>query len=318
MNNKILTTISIAVAVVAAAIAAIVVTNNRATIARAQAAKAESREAIAASEAKKAKAEESTEASRQATKMAEAKAAEENRKAKELESLAAEANAKAESDAKEKAKLEAQKSRDDAQAASDARAEAKSKEAAAKAELEKVRVAVNGEIAKSNAVAQAELAQLETEKVKAEKILAEAKLLEDRKIDFETWQARLLELEQELADQKRALTPDIGINDSTNIVWVGEREADVIGGDTNIISRLKRPKVLPENDLSLPEATRRLAHAERKLDEEVSEGVGSAQNAVIKSLTRLYVQAVRDGRVVDAEFYRRSIKHYCPNWEYRP
>jgi len=318
MNNRIMATVCVSVAVLAASVAAIVVTNNRATVARAQAAKAESREAIASSEAKKAKADAATEQSRQAAKEAEAKSAEEQRKARELELQTAKANEAAETAAAERARQEAQKARDEAQTAADARAEAKAKESAAKAELEKTRVAAMAEVAMSNAVAQAAADALAAERVRAEKTLAEAKLYEDRKIDFETWQARLLELEQELAEQKRALTPDVGINDSTNIVWVADREADIIGVDTNALARLKRPKVRPENDLTLPEATRKLSRMERELREEVAGGLSSASNKVIKSLTRLYVQAVRDGRVVDAQFFRQSIKHYYPNWEYKP
>jgi len=38
----------------------------------------------------------------------------------------------------------------------------------------------------------------------------------------------------------------------------------------------------------------------------------------MRTLERLYVDAVKDNRVIDAEFYRQSIKQYYPNWEYRP
>lgn len=315
MNNRMWTIISISVAVVVAAVAAIVVSGNRATTARAQAAKAESREATAASEAKKAKAEEATETARASAAahasekaQADAKKAEADKEKARLEAEKAAADEAV-------AKAEAQKARDEANAAADLRAAAKAEKDKAQAAAEAVRVAAEAEVAKSNAVAQAEAARLATEKLRSDATIAEAKLLELRKIDFETAERDLLELQQDLAERERALTPD---KTAADLVWVGEREADVIGGDTNAVRRLKKAKIAPEDDPSLPESSRELARIERELREDLAVGESSASNKVLKSLTRLYRDARNDGRVLDAEFYRTSIKHYYPNWEYRP
>jgi len=313
MNSKVLTTICIAGAVIAASVAAIVVTNNRAAIARAEATKAESLEAVKASEARKAKAEESAEAARLATKEAEAKAAEEKRKAQELELQAAEANERAEKAAKETAELEEKAEREKAQAAADARAEAKAKEEANKLENERLLKAEEAEIAKSNLVAQAAASQLAAEKLRSEKVIAEAKLIENRKIDFITWEAQLVELQQILAEKERALTPD---KTAADLVWVNDGETDEIGGATNRPVRAKG-WLRPEDNLTLPRGTRRLAREERLQYEADTNRLAIARARIVGTIEPMMVQAIKEDRIVDADFYYNMLKQLYPDWNYK-
>jgi len=315
MDNRTWKIISISAAVIVAAIAAIIVTGNRASTARAQAAKAESREAIASSEAKKAKAEESAEAARASAAASAAAQAKAEAEKAQADKAAAQANADAARAEADAAQAAAQKARDEANAAADLRAAAKAEKDKAQATADAVRIAEEAEIAKSNAVAQAEATRLATEKLKSDAAIAEAKLLELRKIDFEAAERDLMELQQDLAERERALTPD---KTSADLVWVAEREPDVIGGDTNVPRRLKKEKIAPEDDPSLPEATRDLARIDRELREHLATGEAAASNKVLKALTRLYLKARKDGRIIDAEFYRDEIRHYYPHWEYKP
>ena len=97
---------------------------------------------------------------------------------------------------------------------------------------------------------------------------------------------------------------------------MGEREADVIGADTNRLLKA-REKVLPEDDLTIPVESRLLAKADRLAAERRDAAIVAASNRVVKPMERLYLRALKEGRTVDAEFYRKSIKSYYPTWEYR-
>ena len=121
-----------------------------------------------------------------------------------------------------------------------------------------------------------------------------------------------MEYKRELDERERALHPD---KTSADRVWVEEREADVIGG-TNNIRRLK--KVQPEEDMSIPRESRKLAKAERLCAEDFAERVLAASNTVVTTLERLFEAALREDRVVDAAYYKKAIKMYYPNWTYSP
>ncbi|MBO4448135.1 MAG: hypothetical protein J5807_01490, partial [Kiritimatiellae bacterium] len=158
--------------------------------------------------------------------------------------------------------------------------------------------------------AEGENAKLETERLRGERIIAEAKALELRKIDFETFERQLMDYKRELDEREMALHPD---RTSADLVWVEEREADVIGA-TNTVKRLK--KVPPEEDMSIPRESRALARAERLNAADFAERVAAASNEVVTVLERLFETALREDRVVDAAYYRKAIKMYYPNWTY--
>ena len=310
MSGKIVSILAICLTVIAAAVAGVIVTNNRAAEARAKVAKAESEEARAASEAKRARSEESAEASRAAVAQSEAVAAAEKRRAaeatREAEKLALarakEENAKAESDAAA-AKFRASE-------AADLRAAEKARSDAAKAEAEKVVAIAEADARRAEAEAQSAADKLAAEKLRADALIAEASALELRRIDFETLERELVEFQQELDERERALHPD---KTAADLTWVGEREADVIGGETNRVRRTS--KSLPENDAELPRESRALAKAERLALEADAARAAQLRSDLVESLERLYVAALREDRVVDAAFYRKSLKSLYPDWE---
>jgi len=311
--QKSFTPIAFGVAVVAASIAAIVVTNNRATVARAMASAAESREVEADKQLKIAKANEAAEASRAAAAAAAQKKAEADLEIKKSEEAKSVQDAKAAAAALEKTKLEAETQRNSAEAARDLRLAEQKKAEAAKAEFERERQRIEAELAISNAAVAAVSARLEIERRKTEAIISEAKALELRKIDFERIERDLVEYKQELDERERALHPDITIYDSSNVTWVAEREADVIGDDTNRLLRVT--KILPEDNPRLPAATRVLAKEDRLNRQSVTNRMAVSKARILSSLERMRDEARREGRVTDANFYQKSIKSLYPDYQ---
>lgn len=311
--EKFVVPVSVSAAVIAAAIAAIVVTNNRAATARARAAEAESLEIANTKAEKEARLNAEAAAARSRQTADDLKKAEAERETKIAERAKADADAKAAEAAKVKAKLDAEAESSRARAASDMRAAEKAKADAVRDELEKENARIAGELALSNAAVAEATAKLETEKRKTEAIIAEATALKLRKIDFEQLQRDLLEFKQELDERERALHPDVTIYDASNVTWVAEREADVIGGDTNRLLRAK--KVLPENDLSLPEPSRKLAKVDRVRYVASTNRIATTQSKLIGRLEALRDAARSEGRVIDANFYQKSIKSLYPDYK---
>lgn len=309
MNSKVVFALALFASVVAAAVSGVVVMNKREAVARAAAARAESEEATAASEAKKARADESAELARAAAKENEAKAAAEDRQAKEAERETEKLALQRAKEEKAKAAADAETAKAKANEAADLRAAEKAKADAEKAIAEAARLAAQAEADKAKAVADA----LEAERIRSEAVVAEARLLELRKIDFETIERDLIEYRQELDEREAALRPE---KTAADLAWVGDREADIIGGDTNRVRRASKP--LPENDVDLPRETRILARAERLRLEDDAVLANVSSNALVSALERLYLQAVREDRVVDAQYYLKNIKMHYPNWRYKP
>lgn len=308
MRLKYLTIICVALAVIAAAVAAILVSVKRAEEARAY------KEAVAAQEAKAAaekdKQQKATEAESEkrrtaeqnarakadelaAAKLAketaeiEERAAAENRKAKEAESLIAKANSEA---VNVKAAAEAAKAK------------------AARDEREKAVKLAAAETAK----AQAEQAKLEAERIKAEKILAEAKILELRQIDFATMQQELNAWRLDLEEREAAIRPEKTIAD---LAWVGGDEDMEVGSNGTVRVKMKLP-YLAENDRTLPRESRRLAKVERRMREATEERARAVKTSVVKPIEKLYVEAVRENRVIDAAYYRETLKTLYPDWTF--
>ena len=87
---------------------------------------------------------------------------------------------------------------------------------------------------------------------------------------------------------------------------MAEREADVIGNVTNKMRRAV--KILPEQDETRPLASRILARQERLTDEERDGMVAVSRERYGKMLEDLWREAIDESRVLDAEFYLKSLK----------
>jgi len=308
MNQKVLSVISVSLAVIMAAIAAITVSVKRADIARANAEVAASEEARAEAEKRTAIKNAEIQAGKQreaeALKAAAAlknKTSVEERQSREEESRRQALEEKARTAAAKEAAHNAEKAKADAD-----QAQAKQKEAEALAA--RARAEADAKLA----IAQVEADRLAVEKLKADKILAEAKLLELRKVDFETLQHNLLEWKQDLEERERALIPEKTIAD---LQWAGGMEDSTVDEKGNVV-KLVKPVYNPETDRNLPAESRRLAKEDRELRERAAARKESAQNAAIDTLVRLYDRALAEDRTVDAQFYLRSIRSIRPDWNH--
>ena len=294
--------------VICAGVAAVLSSANRAASARARAeaasaaadaASAEARKAEKdaqaeadrrrAAEAKKAEADASLEAAREARIKAEAdeRAALENRKAREAEAARARSDAEAAAAARDTARA-------NAEAAREARAAAQR----------------NAEAEADNARAEAD--RLAIERAKADKSAADAKLLELQRLDLVSFARELAERERDVAEREQALRPEKTIAD---LSWAGGNEDSVIDENGNVAKKPKKV-YLAENDTSLPMESRILAKAERLRSEGAGESAKRVKEAVVASVEALYVAAIKEGRVVDAEFYRKTLKSMYPDWEF--
>ena len=309
MNAKVVSIIAICVAVIVAGVSGVVISMQRADAARAAADKAASEETIASKRAREAELERATAA--QNARTAEAKAASEK---------AALAAAEAEN---EKLKLEKENLATKRALAADERAKADA-EAKKSADL---RAAKDSElkIAKENADAERAKAQAaadELARAEATKAIREAETLKLKvsmaelaaeKRRYEELNAELLDYQKELDERERALRPEKTIAD---LAWLPDEDTEV---DENgrARPRKKEPK-LPENDPTLPKETRALAKANRIRAQ--ADGIieKDARARAVAPVEKLYVAAVKEGRTVDAEYYRTVLKSMYPDWEYKP
>ena len=309
MNTKTLSVLAICAAVVATAVAAIVVSNNRSNEAKAYAeAEAAASDRVAA-EAKIAAKNAEAEAEKRRTAEANAKAKADDLAAKKLAKETADVEAAAAKDRKTAAEAEAKVERAKSDAARSARDEAKTKAESVKMEQQNAKDLLAAESAK----AEAEAAKLATEKLKADKIIAEAKLLELRKTDFETLERDLLEWKLDLEARERALQPEKTI---ASLSWAGGMEDSIIDDKGNISKQTKVP-YNPETDTSLPVASRKLAKTVRQTRERESSDAAKVRDSIVASMEALYIQALKDDRVIDANFYRNSLKSMYPDWEFK-
>ena len=308
MNAKIVAIVAVCVAVIAAGISGVVISMQRADAARAAADKAASEETIASKRAKEAELERAK--AEQNARAAEAKAEKEktalaaaekenenlrleNENLAEKRALAAEERAKADAEAKKAADLKAAKDAELKIAKENADAE-RAKAQASADELERVEA--------TRAIREAETLKL---KVSMAELAAE-------KQRYEELNAELLEYQKELDERERALRPEKTIAD---LAWLPDEDTEV---DENgrAHPRKKEPK-LPENDPTLPKETRELAKANRiraQADDILSE---TSRTRVVTTIEKLYVAAVKDGRTVDAAYYRTVLKSMYPDWEYK-
>ena len=308
MNAKIVSIVAICAAVIAAGVSGVVISMQRADAARAAADKAASEETIASKRAREAELERATAA--QNARAAEAKAESEkaalaaaekenenlrleNENLAERRALAAEERAKADAEAKKAADLKAAKD-----------AELKVAKENADAERAKAQAAAD-ELAR----AEATKAIREAETLKLKVSMAE---LAAEKQRYEELNAELLEYQKELDERERALRPEKTIAD---LSWLPDEDTEV---DENgrAHPRKKEPK-LPENDPTLPKETRELAKANRMRAQ--ADGIleKDARARAVAPIEKLYVAAVKEGRTVDAEYYRTVLKSMYPDWEFK-
>ena len=308
MNAKIVSIIAICVAVMAAGISGVVISMQRADAARAAADKAASEEAIASKRAREAELERATaaqnaraaEAKAEGEKAALAAAEAENEKLKlenenlvEKRALAAEERAKADAEARKAADLKAAK-------------DAELKTAKENADAERAKEAT---VADELARAEATRAIREAETLKLKVSMAE---LAAEKQRYEELNAELLEYQKELDERERALRPEKTIAD---LAWLPDEDTE-IDENGRPHPRKKEPK-LPENDPTLPKETRELAKANRIRAQADGILAEAARARAVAPIEKLYVAALKEGRAVDAEYYRVVLKSMYPDWEYK-
>ena len=306
MSLKSLTTILALLALIAVCVFGVVYFNSKSDIAAAEAAKAQSAAVEAEVLSAKTKAEASQESSKSVTEKAAAaraeaeakKAAADAEKAKTDLEIASEAAKRAEAE-KLKALAEAEKAKALAEEAAARRVIAKAEQEKAKADAAKAKADAEAEASKALA-AQAELDKV---KIASEKVLAEKALLDARISDIEDMERELLDFKRTLDERERALKPELTVRDIASADK--KSEATAIGA-----------KLLDENDLSLPRESRTLAKAKRISLEAEAELLASMRTNTVQRLEKLYVTALVEDRVVDAEFYKNQIKAMYPDWKF--
>lgn len=303
VNIKNLTIILVALAVIIGASAAVVVTINLASKAESEKALAISKEETARLEAKRAKDELVASDLRKQESELRLKAEQEARLRKEEEAKVAEAEAKkAEEDrlsAIERAKA-SQSKKEEAALILDAKKLEAKRAADEKAKAESIEKASHDKLL-------SESAALEREKLASEKIIAEAKILEGRKIDFETWQQQLIQLKIDLDDREAALKPEKSVMD---LEWVGSD--DTAFDEKGHLVKKAKVQYLAENDTTLSKSTRELSRFNRVMHESQTNRANKARLEIEAALLRLYEKAVKEDRIVDADYYKKSLKTLCP------
>ena len=306
--GKIVAVLAICIAVISAGVSGVIISMQRSAQERAAAERAASEETIATKQARAAELERATaeaqareaEAKARSEKTALEAAKEENEKLRleneglaAKKAIAADERTKAEAEAKKAADLKAAKDAELKAAKETADAE-RAKEATAAAELART---------------EATKAIREAETLKLKYSIAE---LQAEKLRYEELNAELVEYQKELDEREKALRPEKTIAD---LAWLPDEDTEV---DENGRAR-PRKKILklPENDPLLPTETRTLAKAERIRGEADGILAKDSRDRVVSALERLYVAAVKDGRTIDAAYYRQVIKSMYPDWEYK-
>ena len=309
MNSKHISIVAVSLAVIAAGVAAIVVSANRSDEAKAYAEAEASAADKAAAEAKKAAKATEAEAEKRRAAEQSAKAAADELAAQKLAKETAELERKTAADNKATAEANAKAEQAKADQLRASRDEAKAKAEQAKAEQLKARE----EATKAAAKADEEASLLAKEKLKADKILSEAKLLELRKIDFETLERELAAWKFDLEERERALQPEKTVAD---LSWAGGMEDTIIDAEGNVKKQEKK-QYDPEKDQTLPVPSRKLAHVNRIVREKHAALADTTRSSVVASLEKLYVAALKDDRTVDAAFYKQSILSMYPDWKFK-
>jgi len=309
MNAKIVAIVAVCVAVVVAGISGVVISMQRADAERAAADRAASEETIATKRTKEAELERATAAAR--AREEEAKAEKEKAALAAAEAENEKLKLENESDAAKKAIAAEERAiaEAEAQKAADIR---KAKEA----ELKTARENADAERAKAQAAAD-ERARAEATKAIREaetlKLKYSINELQAEKLRYEELNAELLDYQKELDERERALRPEKTIAD---VSWLPDDDIDI---DENGRPRPKKKKpYLAENDPNLSAETRELAKASRIRAQADDILAKDSRKRVVAPIEKLYVAAVKEGRTVDAAYYRAALKSMYPDWEYKP
>ena len=308
-NQKTIAIVAVSVAVIVAAIAAIIVSANRADAAKAYAEAEAAQADQAAAEAKKERAQADAERAKEAAEKAKADAARDKLAAEKLANETALAEKAAAADKKAAAEANADAEEVKAVTARAIREAAKLTNDTVRVERERAKELAVAEQAKADA----EAAKLAQEKLKADRIIAEAKALALRKIDYETLERDLLEWKLDLEERERALRPEKTIAD---LSWAGGMEDTIIDDKGNVTKQVKKVYD-PEKDMELPAESRRLARKNRKLREAQDAKIADTRETVVKTMEKLYVSALKEGRVIDADFYKKNILIMYPDWKFQ-
>jgi len=307
MRMSPITIVSICAAVIAASVSAVMVSMNRADAARAF---ADAETAAADSETAQAKiktAERDVENAKRRTAEAEAKAKADELEAQKLAKEKAEIDAKIAADNRAEAEAEAKIATEKADAQRALREAEKAKVDVARSEEAKAKALAKAEASK----VVSETARLETEKLRSQYAIAEVQLLELRRTNYLALAVEYAQLNDELKELKKAFEPEKTI---TDLEFAEEEKTfDANGNVTNAVKVVYNP----EKDMSLPESTRRLAKAMRIDREMETNRVAMVRESIVKPLEALYEQALRDGRVIDAQYYRSNILSMYPDWKFK-
>ena len=297
--------LAVCAAVITASLSAVYVMNAREAEARHKKDAAESAEESARqlarkaeNEMKTAQANENAERARQAAAEQQRIAAEADREAKRAEEVRAKHDSAAAADNRKAREAEAA-------AAADMRTAERSKADAIAAEAAKARALADAEASK----AQAEADRRAREAVAAQAVADEARLWELKALDLATLEKDLNDFKDELDKREFALRPEKTIKDLAGYA-----------NTTNAADSAEAARIaaLPENDPDLPKADRILARRQRLVDESMAAFAAKSRSLAEARLEKLYVAAVRAGRVTDAEYYKRTLKSLYPDWTYKP
>ena len=308
MNNKILCIFVVAAAVVAASISAVVVSVKRADLARSQAEIVAGNEEVARLELKAVQKEcDMTNAA--AVKVEnEIKLKQEQQKLLDAETRKTEAETRLEEEERKTAELKAK-----AAAAERERAEI---ERETQRLILKTADATNKTLAVSarveEAKAKSEAAKAEQAKLKNERELAAIKEKELRKLDLEAIEQELLEWKRNLEERERAIAPEKTIAD---LAWVGDGKDSVLDENGEVVRVEKKP-YLAENDPAISRNSRALAREVRLAKEASAARAERARQAIVSALERLYVEALKADRPLDAAYYSKSIRTMYPDWKF--
>ena len=69
--------------------------------------------------------------------------------------------------------------------------------------------------------------------------------------------------------------------------------------------------------MTLPPQSRALAKTQRIVREKHDARAEATRSSIVFSLEALYVAALKDGRVIDADFYKKSILSMYPDWTFK-
>ncbi len=299
MNAKSIVIVAVCVAVCAGSYALVVRYKESASIARSEAAKAASEEETQLAKTREEKERAAAERAKESAAKEKAKAEADKKESTKLAAAQAKAEAETQKLKTEEARLANDTANKNAQAMADERA---AKEAILKAK--KAEQAIE-EAKEKTAVAEEEKEKAAERKAEAETYklkhsYAEVNRLYEQNIN----KARELEAyRRDLDAREAALHPEKTVND---LVSLGEDEE----------TKCEETPYLAENDKSLTVGSRALARAARLETEADSAHESALRAEIVSRMESLYETALKEDRVIDADYYATVLRSFYPDWEY--